>query len=133
MDPLALAAHRESAARPAWAAGGTGGLAGTACLDDIGILGDIEDINALVTEQCVIGRGCFFMEVAPCVAECLEEEVGLPQDCGLCVGLVTECILDACISDCTDPESPACDECVAAVSDECNEVFEPCAGFPVPP
>lgn len=91
-----------------------------------------EDLNTLVVEQCVLGRNCAFVEVAPCVAECLEEEVGLPQDCGLCVGLVTECILRACLADCTDPESTACDECVAAVSDECNEVYEPCAGFPVP-
>ena len=113
-------------------AGGMGGLAGDACLDDLDILADIEDLNTLVVEQCVLGRNCAFMEVAPCVAECLEEEVGLPQDCGLCVGLVTECILRACLTDCTDPESTACDECVAAVTDECNEVYEPCAGFPVP-
>ena len=112
--------------------GGTGGLAGDACLDDLAILAGIDDLNALVAEQCVLGQNCAFMEVAPCVAECLEEEIGLPQDCGLCIGLVTECILRACLSDCVDPEATACDECVAAVSDGCNEVFEPCAGFPVP-
>ncbi len=112
--------------------GGMGGLAGDACFDDVEILVGIEDLITLVTEECVIGSGCAVMEVAPCVAECLEEEVGLPQDCGLCIGLVTKCILDACISNCTDPESTACGDCVAAVSNECNEVFEPCAGFAVP-
>jgi len=113
--------------------GGAGGLGGDACLDDLGVLGGIEDIEALVTDQCLLSsRGCALMEVARCVAECLEEEVALPQDCGLCIGLVTECILQECISDCTNPMSTECGSCIAAVSDQCNEVFEPCAGFPVP-
>ncbi len=113
-------------------AGGTG-LMGDACLDDLGILAGIEDIAALVTQQCLLGtRACAVMEVPQCVAECLEEEVGLPQDCGVCVGLVTNCILRDCIGDCTNPESPACDTCVAEATPACNEVFEPCGGF-VPP
>lgn len=113
--------------------GGSGGLAGDACLDDLGVLGAIEDINALVTDQCLLGtRGCAVMEVPPCIAQCLEEEVALPQDCGFCVGLVTECILEECIGDCLNPDSPECDSCVAAVSDQCSEAFEPCAGFPAP-
>lgn len=113
--------------------GGAGGLAGDACLDDLGVLGGIEDIEALVTDQCLLSsRGCVLMDVAPCVAECLEEEVALPQDCGLCIGLVTECILQDCIGDCTNPMSPQCNICIVAVTAQCNEVFEPCAGFPVP-
>lgn len=113
--------------------GGSGGLPGDACLDDIGILAEIEDIPEFVTEQCLLGsRGCALMQVPSCVAECLDEEIGLPQDCGLCIGLVTECILEMCITDCTAPDSMACSDCVADVSEQCNEVFEPCAGFIAP-
>lgn len=114
---------------------GTGGVAGDACLDDLTVLGSIgtgEDIASLVTDRCVLGdRNCVFTEVVPCIAECLEEEVGLPQDCGACIGLITECILQECISDCTDPESPDCAVCIEAAGAECNPLFEPCAGFPV--
>lgn len=72
------------------------------------------------------------VDIAQCVAECLEEEAGLPQDCGFCVGLATECIVVECFTDCIDPESPACDDCVLAAGPECNEVFATCAGFPPP-
>jgi hypothetical protein len=113
--------------------GGGSDLSGDACLDDLGVLGDIDDITALVTDQCLLGnRGCAVMDVPPCTAQCLEEEVALPQDCGFCIGLVTECILGECIGDCLNPDSTECSSCIAAVSDQCNEVFEPCGGFPVP-
>lgn len=113
--------------------GGSGGLAGDACLDDIGILGEIQDLTGLVKDQCLLGvRGCAVMDVPSCVAQCLEEEVELPQECGLCVGLVTECILEMCISDCTNPDSTECDGCVARVREQCDDLFEPCSGFAAP-
>ena len=113
--------------------GGSGGLAGDACLDDLGVLGEIEDIETFVTEMCVFGSSnCLFENVPMCVAGCLEAETGLRQDCGLCIGLVTECIIRACTSDCTDPESDDCAACTAAAGADCDPVFEACAGFAAP-
>ncbi len=114
-------------------AGGVGG-AGDACLDDLDILLEIGDVPAFIGDTCVLGEyGCALMEVAPCVAECLEMETGLPQDCGLCAGLVTDCVLVDCIPSCTaDPDDPTCVECIEAQGEACNPLFEACAGFAVP-
>lgn len=109
------------------------GFAGDACLDDLGVLNEIEDINGFITNTCILGSfNCLLGDIAPCVAGCLEDELGLPQDCGICVGRATECILSLCIGDCTNPDSAECSACIDGAGPECDPSFEACAGFPIP-
>ena len=113
--------------------GGTGAMTGDACIDDLAVLGEIDDIQELITTQCILGpANCLLGDVPTCVAECLEAEADVPQDCGLCVGIVTECILADCALDCTNPNAPSCTSCVEAAGADCDPLFEDCAGFPAP-
>ncbi len=66
-------------------------------------------------------------------AECLSEEVGIPESCGDCYGDFSKCWEKTCEDTCSLGDQEACESCVNNA--DCQENFESCAGFeyPAPP
>lgn len=100
-------------------------LPGGACTGagDMAVLEDgafAQDFNCL--GQCMNGAD------PQCASPCLQETYGLTPACADCSSAMVACGVSACLMNCvTDPQSPACLDCVAT---NCAPDFEQCAGVP---
>ncbi len=111
--------------------GGTGGSPLVdACLGELGLLAELADTIIDTTTECTVGgAGCLLApSLTQCVADCVEAETGISNDCASCFGLVSNCIVSSCGLQCSgDAEAPQCTACQETAM--CDQVFEDCAGF----
>jgi hypothetical protein len=77
-----------------------------------------------ITGEC--SRSCFTATAfAECVAQCVNEQVGLSEACSACYGQTAECGKNNCLMDCMGGESPECEACLDT---NCHPSFVECAG-----
>jgi len=67
-------------------------------------------------------------QTAAGITACIEKK-GFSAPCSGCVGTYGSCVLDQCLSDCSDPTSPDCKSCYTT---KCMPSFLTCTGFPAP-
>merc|ERR1719273_1091736 len=67
-------------------------------------------------------------QTAAGIAACIEKD-GFSAPCSACVGTYGKCVIDDCLSDCSDPTSSACKTCYTT---KCMPAFISCTGFPEP-
>merc|ERR1712038_2222197 len=67
-------------------------------------------------------------QTAAGIAACIEKD-GFSAPCAGCVGTYGQCVIDKCLSDCSDPTSSACKTCYTT---KCMPAFLACTGFPNP-
>ncbi|MFH1809462.1 MAG: hypothetical protein ABIJ09_12005 [Pseudomonadota bacterium] len=80
----------------------------------------------LEAEVSACSYECLLNELmSTCVTRCVQDEVGLTEECARCYGDNTECVLHNCINDCVDGNSPACTTCR---DQYCTAAFEACSG-----
>jgi hypothetical protein len=81
------------------------------------------DLEAEVT---ACSYECLLSElVSTCITRCVEDEVGLSEECARCYGDNSACAMEHCINDCLDGDSPACADCRDL---HCTPAFEACTG-----
>merc|ERR1719203_2451627 len=65
-------------------------------------------------------------QTAEGIAACIEKK-GFTAGCSACVGTYGMCVIDECLSECSDPTASACKTCY---STKCEPAFDACTGFP---
>jgi len=68
------------------------------------------------------------VQTASGIASCIEAD-GFSAPCAGCVGTYGACVIDNCLSQCSDPTSSACTTCY---NTKCMPAFTACTGFPSP-
>ena len=79
------------------------------------------------TSQCFQQCGSDTAAVA-CGTECFADAWGISEECSECFILRGVCIMEQCNSQCQNPQSNACDNCMANF---CDDDFQQCAGFSI--
>lgn len=106
--------------------GGNSITSGDACDDDLVPLAEMTD--TIFDDSTTCGIQCIADEdPAACSGECVVEETGISESCGVCFGNLIDCILDECISMCLDPNSAECTTCIG--DSGCDPAFVACTGF----
>merc|ERR550539_41311 len=67
-------------------------------------------------------------QTASGIAACIEKD-GFSAPCAGCVGTYGQCVIDDCLSECSDPTSSTCKTCYTT---KCMPAFLSCTGFPAP-
>ena len=63
---------------------------------------------------------------APAMTQCIQDGTGLSDGCVACFGGINSCGMSQCLFDCFDPDSKACDDCIA---EKCAPAFKECSGL----
>lgn len=77
-----------------------------------------------ITGEC--SRNCFTATAfVTCVAQCVNEQTGLSDNCSNCYGQTAECGKTNCLMACMGGASPECETCL---DENCHPAFVECAG-----
>jgi len=84
---------------------------------------DVDDVAATCGTGCIADPN-----PVECTSTCLQEDIGLSEECADCFGGIVFCTIDHCLTQCMlDPEGDPCRTCLADAG--CIDDFQTCSGI----